>query len=252
MLVKSRNNHASEFQMTTCMYFLACGASWSLFDVLNHAGLTLSYTQAVAKLKQLGAERLEEIHAVSHTQAIMIVWDNLNIAFNVTEQRHDSKAHFDNGTTATLIPLFGIEFGGLPLDLLPHRSNCLPLLPFGTADLLPSLEEARRVEDGQLWHIQDILYDAFLELRDCFRHEIVAAPSVCQIPLHKTKQYPLPAMHINESSLDGTLEVLNTIVTRHLKFTVEDLQKHGILICARDQLSKLLVDKVNLSLKLDE
>ena len=55
-------------------------------------------------------------------------------------------------------------------------------------------------------------------------------------------------MHIDESSLDGTLEVLNTIITRHLKFTVEDLQKHGILICAGDQLSKLLIDKVNLSL----
>ena len=252
MLVKSRNNHASEFQMTTCMYFLACSASRSLFDVLNHAGLTLSYTQAVAKLKQLGAERLEEMHAVARTQAVMIIWDNLNIAFNVTEQRHDSKAHFDNGTTATLIPLFGVEFGGLPLDLLPHRNNRLPLLSFGPADLLPSLEEARRVEDGQLWHIQNILYDAFPNLRDRFHHEIEAAPSVYQIPLHKTKQYPLPAMHIDESSLDGTLEVLDTIVTRHLKFTAEDLQKHGILICAGDQLSKLLVDKVSLSLMHDE
>ncbi|EDR00029.1 uncharacterized protein LACBIDRAFT_334508 [Laccaria bicolor S238N-H82] len=110
MLVKSRNDHASKFQTTMCMYFLACGASRSLFDVLNHAGLTLSYAQAVAKLKQLGAERLEEMPTVSHTQAVMIIWDNLNIAFNVTEQRHDSKAHFDNGTTATLIPLFGVEF----------------------------------------------------------------------------------------------------------------------------------------------
>ena len=252
MLVKSRNDHASEFQMTTCMYFLACGASRSLFDVLNHAGLTLSYTQAVAKLKQLGAERLEETHAVARTQAVMIIWDNLNIAFNVMEQHHDSKAHFDNRTTATLIPLFGVEFGGLPLDLLPHRNNRLPLLSFGPADLLPSLEEARHVEDGQLWHIQDILYDAFPDLRDRFHHEIEAAPSVYQIPLHKTKQYPLPAMHIDESSLDGTLEVLDTIVTRHLKFTAEDLQKHGILICAGDQLSKLLVDKVSLSLMHDE
>lgn len=102
----------------------------------------------------------------------------------------------------------------------------------------------RRVEDGQLWHIQDILYDAFPDLRDRFRHGTEAAPSVYQIPLHKTKQYPLPAMHIDESSLDGTLEVLDTIVTRHLKFTAEDLQKHGILICAGDQLSKLLVDKL--------
>jgi len=65
MLVKSCNDHASEFQMTMCMYFLACGVSRSLFDVLNHAGLTLSYMQAIAKLKQLGVERLEEMHTIS-------------------------------------------------------------------------------------------------------------------------------------------------------------------------------------------
>ena len=154
----------------------------------------------------------------------------------MTEQHHDSKAHFDNGTTATLIPLFRVKFGGLPLDLLPCHNKCLLLLSFGPADLLPSLEEARCVEDGQLWHIQDIIYDVFPDLRNCFHHEIEAAPSVYQIPLHKMKQYPLPAMHIDESRLDGTVEVLETIITHHLKFTAEDLQKHGVLICAGDQL----------------
>ena len=59
-------------------------------------------------------------------------------------------------------------------------------------------------------------------------------------------------MQIDESSLDGALEVLDTIVTCHLKFTAEDLQKHVILICAGDQLSKLLIDKVSLSLMCDE
>jgi len=86
MLVKSHNDHASEFQMTMCMYFLACSVSRSLFNVLNHAGLTLSYMQAVAKLKQLRAEHLEEMHAISHTQTVMPIWDNLNITFNVREQ----------------------------------------------------------------------------------------------------------------------------------------------------------------------
>jgi hypothetical protein len=36
----------------------------------------------------------------------MVIWDNLNIAFRVGEQRKASKDHFDNGTTATLIPLY--------------------------------------------------------------------------------------------------------------------------------------------------
>ena len=177
------------------------------------------------------------MHAIACTEAVMIIWDNLNIAFNIIEQCHDLKVHFDSGMTATLIPLFRLEFDGLPLDLLPHHNNHLPLLSFGPEDLT-SLEEGWHVKDGQLWHIQDILYDAFPDLYDRFHYDIEAVPSVYQIPLQKTKQYPLPEMQIDESSLDGTLEVLDTIVTHHLKFTAEDLQKHVILICAGDQLSR--------------
>ena len=196
---------------------------------------------------KLQQEHLEEMHAIACIEAVLIIWDNLNAAFNIIEQCHDLKADFDNGMTATLIPLFRVEFDGLPLDLLPHQNNHLPLLSFGPEALIPSLEEEQHVKDGQFWHIQDILYDAFPDLCDYFHHDIEAVPSVYQIPLHKTKQYPLPAMQIDESSLDGTLEVLETIVTCQLKFTAEDIQKHVILICAGDQLSKL-INKVSLSL----
>jgi len=115
MLAKARNDHATEFQTSMGMYFLACGTSRSLFDVLNHAGLTLSYTQAISKLKRLSEERLTETRKIAKSKAFMLIWDNLNIAFKVSEQRHDWKDHFDNGTTATLVPLCGVEYGKLPL-----------------------------------------------------------------------------------------------------------------------------------------
>ena len=49
----------------------------------------------------------------------MIIWDNLNIAFWVAGQHKESKDQFDNGTTVTLIPLYDVEFGGLP-SILNH------------------------------------------------------------------------------------------------------------------------------------
>ena len=113
-----------------CLYLLACGTSCLLFDVLNHAGITLSYSQAVSKLKKLRQERLAQTQKIARTQAFMIIWDNLNIAFRVSEQRHDSKDHFDNGTTATLVPLYGVEYGGLPLLLKPKRTTRVPVLNF--------------------------------------------------------------------------------------------------------------------------
>ncbi|KAG6914065.1 hypothetical protein DXG01_002687 [Tephrocybe rancida] len=245
MLAKARHEHATEYHTTTAMYFLAVGSSRSLFDILNHAGITLSYTQAVTKLKQLGQERLRNMVKMVQERPCMIVWDNLNIAYTVSEQRHNSKVHFDNGTTATLIPLFGAPLGGLRLELKPKRVHRVPVLKFGTEDLLPTREEAQRVEAGQLWHIQDILYEAYPDLRKNFKDDIKPLPSVRRIPVHKTEQYPLPAMHIDESSLEGTLAVLDHILRVQLKLTEEEIQTHGIFLCAGDQLTQLLLDKVS-------
>lgn len=243
MLAKSQNNHASKFQTSMGMYFLACGTSRSVFNVLNHAGITLSYTQAISKLKQLSEERLKETRKIAKSKAFMLIWDNLNIAFKVSEQRQDSKDHFDNGTTATLVPLYGIKRGELPLK--PKRTHRRPILKFEPKDFLPSCEESQRVQAGQLWHIKDILYDAFPALRKRLGSSISPLATVQQIPVHKTEQYPLPAMHIDESSLEGTLGVMNTIFRSTLELSEDDIKKHGLVICAGDQLSLALLDKIS-------
>jgi hypothetical protein len=241
MLAQTRNEQSSEFQTTTCIYLLACGASHTQFDVLNHAGFTLSYTSAITKIKALSQERLLEIIRLVRKCAFMIIWDNLNIAFRVSEQWKDSKDHFNNGTTATLIPLYNVEFGGIPLNSKPCRDNCRPIVDFTHEDLLPSRQE---LEAEQLWHIEDILLDAFPDLRDRFKDKIKPVTNILPIPVHRTEQYPLPAMHIDESSLESTLKVLEDIITKTLKLLGDDLEKHGVILCAGDQLTLSLLDKV--------
>jgi len=172
------------------------------------------------------------------------VLNNLSIAFKVSKQWHDSKDHFDNGTTATLVPLYGIEYGGLPVTLKPKCERRNTILDIKPKDLVPTREEADHVQLGQLWHIKDILYDHFPLLQKHLGNAIEPAPSVLQILVHKTEQYPLPAMHIDELSLEGTLGVLNTIFRNSLRLTEDDIKKHGIIICAGDQLSLSLLDKV--------
>ncbi|KAF8806609.1 hypothetical protein BYT27DRAFT_7224360 [Phlegmacium glaucopus] len=158
---------------------------------------------------------------IAKSRAFMLIWDNLNIVF---------KDHFDNGTTAMLIPLYSVEFA---------------VLNFGPEDLLPSREEAQCVQAGQLWHIKDILYDTFSVLRKCLASSIIPPLPVHQILVHKTEQYPLPAMHIDESSLKGTLGVMNTIFQSMLELTEDDVKGHGLVICAGDQLSLALLDKIS-------
>ena len=118
----------------------------------------------------------------------MIIWDNLNIAFWVGEQRKASKDHFDNGTTATLIPIYDVEFGGLPLDLKPPRDNRHPVIDFNHEDMLPSCQKVQELEEEQLWHLEDILFDAFPALCDAsalFQQvEKIVCDSLLADPVH--------------------------------------------------------------------
>ena len=61
MLAQTHNEHSSEFQTTMHIYLLACGASQTQLDILNHARFMLSYTAVIRKIKDLGQERLLEI-----------------------------------------------------------------------------------------------------------------------------------------------------------------------------------------------
>jgi hypothetical protein len=245
IIAQTRNEKASEFQLITCIYLLACGASRSLFSVLNHAGFSLSYSSAMRKIKDLGEEKLETLKKLVRNQACLVVWDNLNIAFRVNEQRQASKDHFDNGTTATLIPLYDIPFNSIPLSSLPRRSTrriTFDIEPH--IDLLPSLQQVTELEACMLWYIEDLLFKAFPELHQRFKDINRDPPSVQLIPVHKTEQHPLPAALIDESTIDGTLDVMDHIFFRTLGLTAEEIEKHGPFILAGDQLTNALSDTV--------
>ncbi|KZT27989.1 hypothetical protein NEOLEDRAFT_1154640 [Neolentinus lepideus HHB14362 ss-1] len=247
MLMQARNERANVSQSILCIYLLACGATRSLFEVLHHAGFSSSYSKAIRDIRELKNERLAKVAEIARSRAFMIVWDNINIAFRVEEQRHDSKDHFDNGTTATLIPLYGVGFGDLPLELKQFRRTRLPHIKYRPRDLLPSRDQVLEVEEEMLWQLEEILFQTYPALQARFGGEREALLTVMSIPLHKTEQYPLPAMHIDESSLDGTIDVLETIMGKTLKMSTDDIKRHGIVICAGDQLTVSLLDKASAS-----
>ncbi|KAJ7887218.1 hypothetical protein B0H14DRAFT_2337841, partial [Mycena olivaceomarginata] len=87
MLAQTRNKKSSEYQTTMVFYLLACSATRSQFDVLSHAGICLSYWSTLRKVKDLGQEHLADIRKLAHTRLFMLIWDNLNFAFQVAQQR---------------------------------------------------------------------------------------------------------------------------------------------------------------------
>ncbi|KAJ7466342.1 hypothetical protein FB451DRAFT_1040886 [Mycena latifolia] len=243
MLAQSHNERANEFQETMGIYFLACSTPRRQFDVLAHAGLTVSYTKAISDLKGLSAEGLARLRRMVQEKACMIVWDNLNIAFKVGEQRHNSKDTFENGTTATLIVLYGVLRGELELELLEPRTTRKPVIDFEPMDTLPTAQQIIQTRKSALWHVDRILLEAFPKLGAKFKEDHGDVPVIQAIPLHKSEHLPTPTMKIDESSLDGAIDVIDTIVTRTLQFTAAGMRAHGVMFNGGDLLSLNLTDK---------
>jgi hypothetical protein len=76
-----------------------------------------------------------------------------------------------------------------------------------------------------------------------FRDAVGSCPEVDQIMLHKTEQYPLPGMNHDESSIDETIKVLETI-KKKTRMGPSNIEKHGLMFADGDILLQLLADTV--------
>ncbi|KIJ42067.1 hypothetical protein M422DRAFT_171500 [Sphaerobolus stellatus SS14] len=249
MLAFTRKEKASNLQLVIGLYLLASGARKNLVDVLAHAGLTLSYRSIIRQVKNLSEEATANIVRIFREQMCGIVWDNLNIAFRVGEQRTNNQDHFDNGTTATLLTLFcpimkdSVQWGTLPFYWKDKRRTRAPMYELNIDVLFPKPEHTAQLRNSCLWQLRRMATEHIPGLKGMKNH-IGTAPEVHPIPLHKTEQYPLPAMHIDESSINGTIRVIEEIILRVLKITPEEMKEHGLLFVDGDLLTLMLLDKV--------
>ncbi|KAJ7440268.1 hypothetical protein FB451DRAFT_1443579 [Mycena latifolia] len=227
---------------------LASGSSKREMEVLAHAGLSTSYNTIKKHIHKLSEEGIARFRQLIKDQMCFIVWDNLNIAFRVESQRLNSANHFDNGTTATVIPVHNPFTGGttphgtLPLSMKPPRTSTHPIVDWNCDDVLPTPESAEQLAQCCLWQIKWLAVQNIANLEH-LKAAFEECPEVDPIALHKTDQYPLPAMHEDESSIEGTIRVYVQIL-RNLGVTNDDLRKHGLLFDDGDLLTDSLIDKI--------
>lgn len=194
-----RSQRANNFQLVIGLFLLGSGASKREISVLAHAGLSISYQRIIDHVKKLSEEGLATIREVAKSGMVQIVWDNLNVAFKVAAQRLQSKSHFDNGTTATMIPVFDPATGAqalhgtLPLNMKPPRERTLPVLDWSPEDVLPSPESAAQLSESCFWQLKQLALENIPGVTAELKKELGECPEVYQIPLHVTPQYPLPA-----------------------------------------------------------
>ncbi|KAJ3831844.1 hypothetical protein F5878DRAFT_672513, partial [Lentinula raphanica] len=252
MLAVLRSQRANNFQAVIGVFLIASGMSKRTMEMLHHARISLSYPATIKHLRALSQEAVQKYQRIVKEQMCSLVWDNLCIQFRVGSQRLDSKDHFDNGTTATLIPIFNpytkscqTAHGTLPLSMKPARYTTNPVFDFTDNAILPSPVDIQNIIQCCKWQLRRVALEVIPGLAH-LKSSLGSCLEVDKIELHKTEQYPLLAMNEEENSIDGTIRVFQTLL-RNAKVTNDDLIAHGIMFTDGDLLTDSLVDKVESS-----
>ncbi|KAL6299961.1 hypothetical protein BKA93DRAFT_819674 [Sparassis latifolia] len=213
-LLGERSQRNSYAKHVLGLYLYSTGAQRQVLSVLSHMGICSSYPMLAGSGRESDSDSLslphsssmtlpfvqhgvgllkclsEACHSSAHERActgmLGYVYDNINMAFKVAEQILGRKDSQENGTCATVFPLFEATPENMQTSDLVMAYDYAPPLSFDDIDLF--------WEEGQILH-------------ERLRHTVLRII----IPLHKTDIYHLPAMNIDESKITGNAEVMEMV-----------------------------------------
>ncbi|KAJ3555923.1 hypothetical protein NM688_g2309 [Phlebia brevispora] len=180
-------------------------------DASRRVSTMLSSNAEDGLLKRLCEACRATTRHIASIRMLGLIYDNINMVFKVAEQRVTQKDTQQNGTCATVFPLYDAKPEDMKTaDLLTAHEQA-PLL--SADDILHTSEEAALYRQCLIHTILRIIVSYGGEQFNKFRSEVARTLPVTdeQIPVHQTDIYPLPAMHIDESSITGNGEVLEAM-----------------------------------------
>ncbi|KAG1754911.1 uncharacterized protein EDB91DRAFT_1043064 [Suillus paluster] len=250
-----------------------------VIEVMAHAGLSVSLSTIYNMVTSISKEISCNIKKEVHTLRAAFAYDNFDITFNVAQPTLETRSSFISMTSATVIPLYGIdESNGEVLRCSAKLWASDPRNPLPSS--FPVMNEIRSFlllhkkdtynwqtnptqpsprEEAFAWHVHAIL----VQYGRSFKHFVdkLGEPETVQkIPVHKTNQIPCRSMNIKQSTTDGNVEVLVNLFRQggigdksENDFDAEhdvDMSEHVILVHG-DLLTKEQVDSVQSSRKIE-
>ncbi len=180
---------------------------------------------------RLATRRIAKTGPVAH------VYDNINWIMKIAEQILGRSQAQENGTCATIFPLFDAKREDMTTKALLESIDTAPPLLLDDIVLTPDEQAFHR--KCTIHTILRILISQGGEHFVRFKKDLenCRPDSDTKIPLHKTDVYPLPAMNINESSIIGNAEVMEAIFEELEQPITEPEFMDEVRIVCGDQLS---------------
>ncbi|KAK3811650.1 MAG: hypothetical protein J3R72DRAFT_530181 [Linnemannia gamsii] len=236
MLIHCRSQKANYFQRMMGIYLHATGCLKRVVEMLAKAHFCTSYDATLSAVKSLTQDALALVRKFVQERDWFLVYDNINIFNKKADQRGNNTDTMENGTTATVIG--GIGLGDNGDDRKPDK----PLARLTIDDFKYDNEHRKKV----------LLHFIFSVLQR--RHP--ACPSITVPPVSEIKKliveksihFPLPAMKIEQSSVEGYLEILHTVMQISLQLSPEYFNGKYILV-AGDNLTVVRINSIQTLMK---
>ncbi|KAF9555720.1 hypothetical protein EC968_008657, partial [Mortierella alpina] len=227
MLIFLRNRQANYFQLLMGLFLYSNGTARSVISVFNKACVAVSHQTILKANEALSNDSSAKAREVAITKPFVIVYDNINIAFRKGDQRIHNQDSFDNGTTATLI------VSDVHAEVEALEAPCKRIRP---KDMLPSFMQDCERRKAYCFHLIDVLQRRVKAFKDYTPMPLLIQP----LPVKATVMYPLPLMHINQATVEGNKDILETIMDKELQIPEDWFEGRRILI-AGDQLTTIRI-----------
>jgi hypothetical protein len=229
-------------------------------SVMAHTGLSISYGRIIENVRLLSKEEVDNFRKVIRESMCLgfVVWDNINAAFRIASGRLASKKSLRGwdicDIAQVLQPLHWEVINPSRHSFFAYETTWHQ--PRRTTDLVfdcppedvlsSSSDAAEELETCSLWYLKSVAAQHLPGLLR-FQSSLGGYPTVDVIQIHKTEQFTLPAtMYVNESSIDGTIDVYDTIC-KQLGLDDEFVEKYNIFFTHGDLLTDSLINRVCLS-----
>ncbi|EMD42077.1 hypothetical protein CERSUDRAFT_28738, partial [Gelatoporia subvermispora B] len=198
-----------------------------------------SKTTGLGLLRRLAEACRRAVRQLAQDEFLGTAYDNINFMLRIAEQILGRKDAQENGTCATAFPLFGATSDAMSTATLMASFHAAP--PLSRDDVLLSPVESQCLETRLVHTVLRIIIAhggaSFSHFKENVDDLIKTSVTSDKIELHKTKIYPLPAMHIDESSITGNAEVVETIM-HELGYNMQSPEfTDHVKVIAGDQLS---------------
>ncbi|KAF9980256.1 hypothetical protein BGZ65_005350 [Modicella reniformis] len=224
ILVYLRSRNSNYLQTIMGLYLHSSGTESEVIDVLSHAGISVSTSSILRALKQLTKDALDRVKEVVRTRAWLLVYDNINLAKRKYNQRIGNEDSFENGTTATIIVNERLH----SIKKVRHQYDRLRI-----EDIIPDRDDEKHFLSVCRFHLVDVLKRRRMAFKNCS----IKIPAKHILPAAKTQMHPLPSMHIDQSSVEGNLQILYHVMKHQLKLEPEWFEDDTAVLVVGDHMT---------------